>query len=186
MNQDIDYGPLTPLIGSWQGDKGTDIAPDPEGSETNPFYETIVFEPIGDVTNAESQILVALHYRQIVRRKSNDQVFHDQTGYWMWDAGNGTLMQSLTIPRAVCVLAGGRHGGSIDADGNVTLEVAAAIDNAQWGIVQSPFMQDNARTMAFNHRIIVGDGRLSYAETTLVDIYGKPFEHTDENELVRQ
>ncbi len=185
-NTDIDYGPLTGLIGTWKGDKGTDIAPDPDGSENNPYYETITFEAIGDVTNAESQMLMALYYRQVVRRKSDDKVFHDQTGYWMWDASNGTIMQSLTIPRAVCLLAGGEHTGATNDDGSVTLEVAAKIDDAQWGITQSPFMQDKARTTAFKHRITVGNGKLSYSETTMVDIYGGVFEHTDGNELVLQ
>ena len=186
MSNNIDYGPLTNLIGTWKGDKGTDIAPDPDGRETNPYYETITFEAIGDVTNAESQTLVGLHYRQVVRRKSDDKVFHDQTGYWMWDASNGTLTQSLTIPRAVCLLAGGKHDGSSNDDGSVTLEVAASLDDAQWGIVQSPFMQDKARTTAFSHRITVGNGKLVYAETTMVDIYGGVFEHTDGNDLLLQ
>jgi len=182
----IDYGPLTHLIGTWKGDKGTDIAPDPDGSENNPYYETITFEAIGDVTNAESQVLVGLHYRQVVRRKSDDKVFHDETGYWMWDANSGTISHSLTIPRVVSVLAGGTHNGETNTDGTVTLEVAANVDDAQWGIIQSPFMQDNARTTAFSHRITVGSGKLSYSETTMVDIYGGVFEHTDDNELVLQ
>jgi hypothetical protein len=182
----IDYGPLTPLIGTWKGDKGTDIAPDPDGSENNPYYETITFEAIGDVTNAESQVLVVLHYKQVVQRKSDDKVFHHETGYWMWDARSETITHSLTIPRAVCVLAGGKHTGATNDDGSVTLEVAASVDDAQWGIVQSPFMQDNARTTAFRHRITVGNGKLSYSETTMVDIYGSVFEHTDDNELTLQ
>ena len=45
---------------------GIDIAPEPDGTETNPFYETITFTEADDVTNAESQALVALHYHQIV------------------------------------------------------------------------------------------------------------------------
>ena len=47
-----------------------------------------------------------LHYRKIVSRKSDDGVFHDETGYWMWDAKTNVLMHSLNIPRAVSLLAG--------------------------------------------------------------------------------
>ncbi|MDA0305228.1 MAG: heme-binding beta-barrel domain-containing protein [Proteobacteria bacterium] len=83
---EVDYGPLKHLVGSWEGDKGVDIAPEPDGEENNPYFETITFSEIGDLTNAESQILSALFYRQIVKRKSNDEVFHDQTGYWMMAA----------------------------------------------------------------------------------------------------
>ncbi|GAB4137768.1 MAG: hypothetical protein Fur0037_03070 [Planctomycetota bacterium] len=102
MNIDdaIDYGPLEAFLGVWKGDKGLDVTPDPKGEEINPFHETITFTAIGDATNAEEQVLAAVHYRQIVKRKSNDEVFHDATGYWMWDGKAGTLMHSLAIPRA--------------------------------------------------------------------------------------
>ena len=184
MNTDIDYGPLSGLIGTWEGDKGMDIAPEPDGQENNPYFETIIFEPVeDDISNAETQTLVALHYRQIVTKKKTGKVFHDETGYWMWDAEAQTVMHSLTIPRGVCVLAGGRFDGSGNADGSTTFEVAAGIDDKDWGITQAPFMRDNARTTGFNHRITFGNGKLSYAETTIVDIYGKVFEHTDNNEL---
>ena len=90
-NKDIDYGPLNELIGVWHGDKGLDVAPEPEAAENNPYYETITFSAIGDVTNAELQVLAAIHYRRIVQRKSNDKIFHDETGYWMWDANTGVI-----------------------------------------------------------------------------------------------
>jgi hypothetical protein len=51
--------------------------------------------------------------------------------------------------------------------------------------VQSPFMRDHARTLAFRHRITVDGDRLTYTETTVVDIYGKRFDHTDTNTLTR-
>jgi len=164
---DIDYGPLKHLIGVWKGDKGVDVAPEPDGTENNPYYETISFTAAGDVTNAESQVLTAVHYRQIVQRKSNDKIFHDETGYWMWDAENSIIMHSLTIPRGVSVLAGGRYNNEKADDGSVILEVSAAIDNKDWQIIQSPFMQQHARTTAFRHRVTVGNDRLSYSETTM-------------------
>jgi len=185
-SKDIDYGPLSEIIGIWKGDKGLDVAPEPDSAENNPYYETITFTAIGDVSNAESQLLSAIHYRQIVRRKSNDKVFHDETGYWMWDAGAGIIMQSLTIPRAVSLIAGGTHSGEKHIDGSTILEVSAGLNDKDWQIIQSPFMQENARTTKYHHRITVGDGKLSYSETTIVEIYRKVFEHTDQNELVRQ
>ena len=35
--QEINYGPLTGLIGQWKGDRGIDIAPEPDGTERSPF-----------------------------------------------------------------------------------------------------------------------------------------------------
>ncbi len=179
----IDFGPLAELCGTWRGDKGKDVSPEPDGEELSPYYETITFTAVGDVTNAESQLLAAVHYRQVVSRKSNDEVFHHETGYWIWDAKRQLVMHSLAIPRGVCLLAGGTFDGKRDEDDRILLEVAAGLDNEEFGIVQSPFMRDNAKTTAFRHEIAVGGGRLSYQETTVVDIYGKTFDHTDQNEL---
>jgi hypothetical protein len=182
----VDYGPLKELIGVWKGEKGLDVAPEPDGTEHNPYFETITYTSIGDVTNAESQVLSVVHYRQIVQRQSNDEVFHDETGYWMWDPREETVMHSLTIPRAVCVIAGAKYSGAKDAEGRVVIEVAASINDNNWQIIQSPFMQKNARTTDFRQTITAGHGKLTYSQTIMVDIYGKTFEHTDKNELLLQ
>jgi hypothetical protein len=178
----IDYGPLAALVGTWKGDKGMDVSPEPDGREENPYFETITFTPIGDVTNAERQVLVGLRYHQSVSRKSNGQVFHDQVGYWIWDKATSTVMESFLIPRAVGVLAGGKYTAGA---GPVVLEVASAADSPDWGVVQSPFMRDNAKTVSFRHRLTVDGNTLTYDETTVLDIYGKRFDHTDTNTLTR-
>ncbi|RKZ18017.1 hypothetical protein DRQ53_01780 [bacterium] len=184
MSTEVDYGPLQGLIGTWTGDKGMDVSPEPDGKEESPYYETIIFEAAGDVTNAESQILAIVRYHQVVTRKRDDVIFHDQVGYWTWDPREDTVMQSITIPRAVALLAGGKSGG-VDG-GPVTLEVAAQDGSKDWGIAQSPFMRDNARTTAFKHKITIDGDKMVYSETTTLDIYGKAFEHTDDNTLARQ
>jgi len=157
-----------------------DLAPEPDGAETSAYYETLTFEAIGDVQNAERQTLAVMRYHQMVMRQSNDEVFHNESGYWSWDADSGTVVQTLTIPRGVCLVA----GATVAAEAT-EFEVNAAFDDPDWGIVQSPFMRDNAKTLSFRHRIGVSDGILSYDETTIVDIYGNRFEHTDANELHR-
>jgi len=179
MTKTIDYGPLQALIGVWQGNKGLDVAPTPDGSEDHPYEETIAFEAVGDVKNADSQYLTVISYHQVVRRISNGEVFHDQRGYWIWDAERQTVMHSLMIPRGVAILAGGHA-----ADG--VLEVSAKDGDGDWGIVQSPFMRDQARTIEFTQRVEVSGEKLSYSQTTMLDIYGKVFEHTDRNDLIRQ
>ena len=183
---DVNYGPLVQLLGVWSGDQGTDIAPEPDGTENNPYYETITYEDIGDLSNAEEQKLAAVYYRQIVRRKSNDEVFHDQTGYWIWDAEKKIVMHSFVIPRAVSVTSGGAYSGETTKDGDVVLELSAKLGDPDWGIVQSPFMSKKASSMEFRQRIVVGRGKMTYSQTTLVDIYGKAFEHTDDNKLTRE
>ena len=129
----IDYGPLAGLVGTWQGDKGVDRAPEPDGEERNPYYETIVFEAAGDVTNAEQQTLSVVRYHQVVRRKSNDEVFHDQVGYWVWDQADNTIAETFVIPRAVAVVANGTCAPPAAAGDEVVLEVSAAADSENCG-----------------------------------------------------
>jgi hypothetical protein len=176
----IEYGPLAQLIGVWHGAKGMDIAPDPDGQEQNPFFETIVFEAAGDVTNAESQYLAIVRYHQVVSKQVNDKVFHNESGYWLWDAERQIVMQTLTIPRGVSLVA----GGACSADSSV-IEVSASANDPDWGIAQSPFMRDNAKTLSFTHSMTTRGDTLTYRETTVIDIYGQPFDHTDANELHR-
>lgn len=182
MNND-DYGPLAPLIGTWKGSKGTDVAPTPDDSEAIPYYETIIFEAVGDVTNAEKQRLWVIRYHQVVQRASDNEVFHDQIGYWMWDPEQQQVIQSLTIPRAVCVLAGGK--ASTTTNGATRLDVAAEAGSDDWGIVQSPFMNSHAKTTAYSHQLTVESNSLSYSQSTMLDIYGRQFDHTDKNTLIR-
>ena len=180
----VDYGPLAVLVGSWEGDKGVDRAPEPEGEERSPYYESILYEPIGDVDNAETQTLAVLRYHQVVQRKSNDEVFHNETGYWSYDAKTGVIMHSLTIPRGLALLAGGKATTNEDAE--VVFEVEAISGDADWGIVQSPFMRDNAHTKRFTHRIEVKGDSMSYKETIYLDIYGRSYDHIDTNQLTRK
>ena len=65
MSEDIikNLGPLAPLAGTWEGDKGDDMAPDDDRTQTenNKYREQIIFEPMGPVNNHE-QTLYGLHY----------------------------------------------------------------------------------------------------------------------------
>ncbi len=180
---DTDLGPLNSLIGTWTGDKGRDVSPEPDGSEENLYRETLTIEPVGDVTNAERQELLVVRYLQVVHRKSDNKAIHNEQGYWIWDAQSETIMNSLIIPRAVCVLAGGKV---TSADGeSLSMEVAARHDNPNYGIVQQSFMREQARTVEFRRKITVDGDTLTYTQTTVVEIYGKTFDHTDENQLSR-
>ena len=182
----VNYGPLAALIGTWRGDKGVDRAPEPDGEERNPYYETIVFEAAGDVTNAEQQTLSVVRYHQEVRRKSNDKVFHDQVGYWLWDPADDTIVETFTIPRGVAVVAGGKLGLPADLAQELVFEVAADASSPQFGIVQAPFMFKQAKTTAFSHSITVLGDEMRYTESTILDIYDKTaYDHKDVNTLRR-
>lgn len=97
---DIDYGPLGGLMGRWKGDKGEDKPPEREGDEINHYTETIEFSAAGDVDNAETQELAAIHYQLKVHRIRDGKAIHHQTGYWIWDAAASLVMHSFTIPHS--------------------------------------------------------------------------------------
>ncbi len=181
----IDYGPLAALVGSWQGDQGVDISPEPDGQSNNPYSETITYEAIGNAKNAGSQTLAVVRYLQRVSRKSDGAVFHDQTGYWIWDNETKTLIHSFNIPRGVGVLAGGTFDTQQLSGDAIDLSVAASKGHKDWGIVQSPFMQQKARTVSFEMQVTISQNELSYQQTIMLEIYGKEFEHTDTNTLTR-
>ncbi len=182
----IDYGPLAALLGVWKGDKGVDRAPEPDGEERNPYYETIEFTPAGDVTNGEEQVLAVVRYHQVATRKSTGKDFHDQVGFWLWDSATDTIMETFTIPRAVAVVAGGKLGRPNSLDEELVFTVESKAGDAEFGIAQSDFMNQKARTTAFTHTITVKGDTLRYKETTFLDIYGKTdYEHVDLNTLQR-
>jgi hypothetical protein len=179
----IDYGPLKGLIGTWRGDDGMDVSPEPDGKEVNPYYEVITFYEAGDVSNAEKQNLVAVRYHEEVKRKSNDKTFHDQVGYWIYDNQTGQVMQTLTIPRGLSLVAGGTFR---EEDGAITFEVTSDSETPDWPIAESPFLAHNASTKKYTHIMKLTKDSLEYSETTLVDIYSKKlFKHTDRNKLKR-
>lgn len=179
----VDYGPLAQLIGRWSGAKGIDHAPDNKANvDESKFTDEIVFSIAGAAENAEEQALVALKYHHIVRRTENGLIFHDQIGHWIYEPLTGKVMHSLTIPRGVCVLAGGQYEL---VDGESIFTVAAQAGSETYGIVQSPFMCEKAKTNAFNMTLTVKDNELSYHEVMSLHIYGKDFEHVDRSTLQR-
>ena len=185
MSSELNYGPLQGLIGRWKGDRGLDIAPEPDGIEESPFYETISFEGAGDLTNAEQQKLLIVRYHQEVFRKSNDEQFHDQFGYLTWDPATGGITHTFIIPRGVGVVAEGN--AETGANGVVTIQVDAPQAAAAQMIAQSKFMNENARTVSFTETIVLDGDKLTYEEHTILDIYGqRTFDHIDKSELVRQ
>jgi len=101
-------------------------------------------------------------------------------GYWTWDPADDTIAQSLTIPRAQAVLAGGKASAT-----DTVLEVSATAGDPVWGIVQSTFLAAKAKTVAYKHRTEIKGDTLVYSQTTSLEIYGRSVDHTDESVLRR-
>ncbi|MBB5189807.1 hypothetical protein HNQ50_000517 [Silvimonas terrae] len=171
--------PLTALIGVWEGDKGTDVAPAQKSTgkagtaAASPYFERMEIAAGPGVTNASEQDLVSVTIRQRVYRKSDKQQFHDQMGYLIWDQKNSRLIYSFCIPRGVCASAEGKY----DKPGEFNLGTKSAF-------AETDFMKKNAKTNSVAITMkLAADGTLSYSEVTALTIYGKPFTHVDASTL---
>jgi len=179
----VDYGPLAQLIGKWVGNRGVDRAPDADANpDETAFSDEMTFTVSGPAENAEEQNLVSIKYHHVVRKLENGQIFHDQIGHWIYEKGTNRVMHSLSIPRAVCLLAGGEYR---EESGETFFDVEANVESETYGIVQSPFMLEKATTKAFKMNLSVKENELNYHEVTSLHIYGKDFEHTDKSTLFR-
>ena len=180
----LDYGPLVGLIGTWKSAPnggGVDVAPGQAGSKVgkgkravSPYYETITYTPAGGAVNASEQNLAALYYRQQVFAKSDNKQFHDQTGYLIYDKKYQKVYDTFCIPRGVCVVAEGAPGTTM------TLKTQSK------GVAETQYMLKTDRTQAFSVTFTLSGNTLKYDQKTDLQVYGKPFSHTDSSSTLKK
>ena len=187
--EEKNYGPLRFLIGTWEskGLTGENRAPDPDRRvENTKFRQTMIFEPIGDVSNHE-QILYALRYHTKAWEEGEDGIddkpFHEEVGYFIWDSVRRQVMKSFIVPRGIAVNAGG------DAEQDSTeFKVSAVLGSHTYGISSNPFLDEEFQTVRYDIKIdILDENTFSYDENTQIKIKGQSriFDHTEKNVLVR-
>jgi hypothetical protein len=175
-------GPLTPLAGIWEGQRGLDVHPAAEGSEENAFIERYELQPIDAQTNGP-QLYYGLRYHTRIVKPDEVETFHDQVGYWLWEPATGTVLQTLTIPRGQIALA----IGTAHADAK-TFELVAKRGSELNGICSNPFLEYAFRTIEYRIRVTINaDGTWSYEQDTILLVHERPepFHHTDHNTLRR-
>ena len=177
-------GPLAPLAGIWEGDEGIDFAfsYSKNGGKETPYRERISFEPFGPVDNGP-QLLYGLDYRTFAWPIGEEEPFHREVGYWLWDAAAGQVMRCFMVPRGATVLA----GGAATADSR-ELQMQAEAGSEVFGVLSNPHLAKAARTVRYDLSVrIEGDGSFSYEEDTVLQLslLDKLFHHTDRNRLHR-
>ena len=187
MDFDPNLGPLGPLLGTWEGDKGTDLAPSDKADDnrqlaTSKYRERFVFEPTGLVDNHE-QSMYGLRYRRVAWRLGAPDAFHDEVGYWMWDPASELVIRTFMPPRGMAVLA----GGNAKANAREFLLEAKAGDEV-FGICSSPFLTAEFKTVRYTVAVkVLDDDSFHYAEHTFMKLKNREelFDHHDENTLRR-
>ncbi len=174
-------GPLGPLAGTWEGDQGIDMAPSKEhGQKETPFREQIIFEPFGPVVNG-IQTLYALRYRTTAWPLGEENPFHEEVGYWLWDATEKQVLRCFIVPRGIAVEA----GGSAESDAK-TFTMIAEVGTETYGILSNRYLDTHAKTVRYDLTVTIhDDGSFSYTEDTQLQIQGLTdiFHHTDKNTL---
>jgi hypothetical protein len=178
----LNLGPLAPLAGIWEGQRGLDTHPAVEGTEDNVYIERIELQPIDAQTNGP-QMYYGLRYHTRIVKPDEVETFHDQVGHWLWEPATGTILQTLAIPRGQIALAMGK--ASPDA---TSFELVAQRGSTVNGICSNPFLEYAFQTLEYRIRVTINtDGTWSYAQDTLLMVRDRPepFHHTDHNTLRR-
>jgi hypothetical protein len=180
-----EWGPLAGLIGTWEGAQGMDVSFHNEKGKVaeTPYFERTSFKPFGPVANGEQE-LYGLDYRTAAWRKGeeNDNPFHTEVGYWLWDAAEKQVMRCFMVPRGSVVIA----GGPAEATANEFV-MNAQLGVQTYGILSNQYLDKNAKTISFDVTIKVDGDTFSYDETTVYEHYRspEPIIHTDRNTLTR-
>lgn len=176
------WGPLGGLIGEWEGDQGLDVSFHNAANrvgETS-YRERVTLAPFGPVNNGK-QCLYGLDYRMSAWRPNEENPFHTEVGYWLWDAEGGHVLRCFMVPRGTTVLAG---GVALPSDSSFSVE--ANVGSETYGILSNLYLAGRARTTKYTCKV-VGDGdTFSYDScTTYVHGAGGVIAHTDRNTLRR-
>ena len=175
-------GPLRRLAGLWEGQRGVDINPKADGPETREYYERIELQPIDPQANGP-QLFYGLRYHLHVNTREEEIAFHDQVGYWLYEASTGLILQTLAIPRGQIAIA----AGHAEPDAK-QLVVKAERGQTEYGICSTSFLELAFRTDAYQLTVdFHDDGSWSYVSDTTLMVKGRdePFLHRDRNRLVK-
>jgi len=179
-----EWGPLARLAGIWEGDQGEDVAYSNESRKVGltPYREHVDMKPFGPVENGE-EVLYGLDYRMAAWRGTEENPFHTEVGYWLWDATTGQLMKCFIIPRGSAVIA----GATVSADAT-RFTLQAEHGSPTYGILSNHFLEDRARATEFQVTIDTStENEFSYDETTVIvhALLPENLNHTDRNTLKR-
>jgi hypothetical protein len=179
-----EWGPLGPLVGDWEAEGGLDTAYSHSREKVlgTPYLERVSFKPFGPVDNG-SQALYGLDYKTAMWRDNEENPFHTEVGYWLWDGATGEVLRGFVVPRGITVLAGGTAGADAKS-----FTLSAAPGHPQYSIGENKYLAQNASTLSYEVAITINeDDSWSYNETTMLKMkeMDEPFAHTDHNTLRR-
>lgn len=181
-----ELGPLEPLLGNWEGNAGVDVSfhHDDNATEDTGYFEKASFRRVPIVENG-TQSMHGLNYQMTAWRHGEEAMdpFHDEVGYILWEEATGHVIRCFAVPRGIAILA----AGEAQPDSK-RLEFSAESGPAGYGLVQNPYLLENAKTISFEGVFTLNDdSTLTYTSDLTLDLaaFGGVMHHTDTNTLHR-
>ena len=179
-------GPLTPLVGDWEGDVGIDLSyhnTDDVTGHTS-YFEKATFTPIPIQENGQ-QTLWGLNYSMTAWRHGEEAMdpFHDEIGFLLWDKANGQIIRNVVFGRGIAILAGSSAG-----ENDTELHFDAKPGDPSYGILQNKYLMQRAEIRDFTSTFtVIDDETISYTSDLLLRLAatGAEMHHTDQNTLRR-
>ncbi|MGV0635505.1 heme-binding beta-barrel domain-containing protein [Mycolicibacillus trivialis] len=180
-------GPLTPLVGEWEGDVGVDFSFHNKdgGTAQTSYFERAWFKPIPIQENGQ-QVIEGLKYEMTAWRHGEEAMdpFHDEVGYLLWEKKTGVVIRNVVFGRGIAILAGGQAEPR-----DKTLQFTATPGDVNYGILQNEYLSERAELIAFDSTFTIEDDEtFSYTSTLVLKLAamdGKQMNHTDQNTLRR-
>lgn len=177
-------GPLTPLVGEWEGNVGVDISyhnKDDETSETS-YFEKAWFKPIPVQENGQQE-LWGLNYGMTAWRHGEEAMdpFHDEVGFLLWDKARGEVLRSVVFGRGIAILAGSKAEAR-----DREFRFDATPGSPSFGVLQNEYLLERAEITGFTSKFTIrSEDTFSYTSDLVLKLAatGKEMHHTDENTL---
>lgn len=180
-------GPLTPLVGEWEGNVGVDLSYHniDDMTEETGYFEKAWFKPIPEQVNG-LQSLQGVTYQSTAWRHGEEAMnpFHDEVGYILWDKEHGQVIRSVAFGRGITIQAG--------ADAKMydkEIHFKATPDDSSYGILQNKYLMERAELKSFESTFKFNDdGTFTHSSDIvlkLITLDGKEMHHTDVNTLHR-
>jgi len=180
-------GPLTPLVGEWEGNVGVDLSFHNKENETSKtsYFEKAWFRPIPIQENGQ-QSLHGLTYQSTAWRHGEEAMdpFHDEVGYLLWDKKDGQVIRSVVFGRGIAILAGA------DAKArDKEIHFRAIPGDPCYGILQNKYLMGRAEMKSFESTFKFNDdGTFTHSSDIVLKLGalgGQEMRHTDVNILHR-
>lgn len=177
-------GPLTPLVGEWEGNVGIDLSYHNEDDiiAKTSYFEKAWFKPIPIQTNG-MQNIEGLKYGSVAWRHGEEAMdpFHDEVGYLLWDKARGEVYRSVVFGRGIAIQAGAEAGPR-----DKVINFEATPNHPAFGICQNPYLLERAELISFKSVFKFNDdGTFTHSSNILMKLaaIGKEMHHTDVNTL---